>query len=143
MSGQSKNAGGKIQQVLDSSPIGTSQTATTSSWVDITNSSQTITPKSVNSKIRASILCTGSSAGTTADLGIRLVRDGTPVHTRTNVLRGTTTATQYGAVSAGHLDSPNTTNPVTYKWQFNNRYASGTAGILDTDRTIRLEEVEA
>lgn len=136
--------GGKVLQVVESSFTASTQTTTSSTYIDITGSSSSITPTSASSTIRASIWFTGSTAGVSGGtLGLRLIRTSTTVNTSTSTLRGISATTAYAQVSHSFTDSPATTSATTYKWAFANSPAGGTAGIHNVTATIRLEEIGA
>ena len=134
---------GSVIQVV-SAVFTTEVTITSSSFVD-SGLSASITPTSGSSKILVlttePIFLDNSSANSQALIGgSRLIRNGSPVfsdattRTREFIFRvGNTSQTlEYGQRNSYcFLDSPNTTNALTYKTQYFIR--SGTAAILQTN----------
>ena len=115
---------GKVLQVVTSS-TNTQQTTTSSSFVDATSLSVSITPSSTSNKIF--IICTtnGYSGNTSANSEYTILRGATNLATNFfNYVVGTDIA---GQISMVVLDSPNTTSSTTYKAQFRRSSASGTA----------------
>jgi hypothetical protein len=114
---------GSVLQVVSTTKIDTF-TTTSSSYVDVTGLSVSITPTSTTSKI----LITGLvNYGASADVGFfRLVRDSTAICvgtgtgsrlSSTSQMRNSTDSADATAASVNFLDSPNTTSTVTYKIQ--------------------------
>lgn len=95
-------------------------TTTSTSYVDVTGLSVTITPKSSTSKILVIVNVPGGRTGTGGDAFVRLMRDSTAIGNGTYGSFGTY-AGQYGLdtkmSSRNFIDSPATTSPVTYKVQ--------------------------
>jgi hypothetical protein len=112
--------GGKVLQVVQTVKQDMTSTSSTS-YVDISGMSVSITPSSVSSKIL--ILCTANTSTNNTDAQGKLLRDSTDI-----VGTGATNnATMYLRSSNGdtmspngiiYLDSPNTTSAVTYKLQW-------------------------
>tara|TARA_B100000287_G_scaffold223473_1_gene210878 strand:+ start:1007 stop:2530 length:1524 start_codon:yes stop_codon:yes gene_type:complete len=122
----SSGGGGKVVQVIQSTKTDTAS-VTGSTFGDV-GLSASITPSSATNKILVLVQANiGASAG--YDMKTRLMRGNTPIHiggADGNRPRVTTTITQtYGSTvnynadqaNINYLDSPNTTNPVTYKIQ--------------------------
>ena len=120
-------AGGKILQVLQTVKTDTF-TTTSTSFVDVTGLSVSITPATTSSKILILVHAYGGNAGTSsANALTTLVRDSTEVFigdAASNRIRSTTTigptrsATGYGySMHINYLDSPSTTSSTTYKLQ--------------------------
>lgn len=119
--------GGKILQVLQTVKTDTF-TTTSTSFVDVTGLSVSITPATTSSKILILVHAYGGNAGTSsANALTTLVRDSTEVFigdAASNRIRSTTTigptrsATGYGySMHINYLDSPSTTSSTTYKLQ--------------------------
>jgi len=111
---------GKVLQVVQTVKQDMTSTSSTS-YVDISGMSVSITPSSASSKIL--ILCTANTSTNNTDAQGKLLRDSTDI-----VGTGATNnATMYLRSSNGdtmspngiiYLDSPNTTSAVTYKLQW-------------------------
>ena len=136
VAGVPTGGGGGIIQVLQSFKNDVFSTSSTS-YVDLTGMSVSITPSSSSSKIL--IFSNGSvgGSGTNTVFFANLVRGSTNIAQPSNTTSNFhSTATQYDAnrytnVSWSHnyLDSPNTTSEVTYKWQV--KASSGTIFFLN------------
>jgi len=88
-------------------------------WVDVPVS-VTITPKNTNSKMYISLALNGGNI--TAGLGIdlQLLRNTTQISHRTNWNHradGSVSNNNNETHAATHLDTPNTTSPITYKFR--------------------------
>ena len=103
-------------------------------WVDVPVS-VTITPKNTNSKMYISLALNGGNI--TAGLGIdlQLLRNTTQISHRTNWNHrqdGNISNTNNETHVATHLDTPNTTSPITYKFRLTFRSTNqGTFTIND------------
>ena len=115
--------GGKILQVLSPTPLTAVQTLSTgTTWVDITNLSQAITPSATTSRI---LIMYSVFLSTAEDGQTRILRDATAVgvgdarDSRTRVSREGTNRIQYtgDAHDFSFIDSPSTTSAITYKIQ--------------------------
>ena len=117
----------QILQVLQTVKTDTF-TTTSTSFVDVTGLSVSITPATTSSKILILVHAYGGNAGTSsANALTTLVRDSTEVFigdAASNRIRSTTTigptrsATGYGySMHINYLDSPSTTSSTTYKLQ--------------------------
>ena len=116
-------SGGKVGQVVQTYKTDTFSTSS-SSFVDVTGVSVTITPSATNSKILILLTCVTSQSVTGWNMDVQLLRDATVVGSST----GATTDNLFtGALYAGnayvetlaanYLDSPSTTSSITYKLQ--------------------------
>jgi hypothetical protein len=117
---------GSVVQVVSTTKTDTFSTSSTS-FVDVTGMSVTITPSSTNSKIFVMFHLT-RGANIAALSTFRLMRDSTPVGNGTpasnragaivTTYTGTADVDAHAIPASGtFLDSPNTTSPVTYKIQ--------------------------
>jgi hypothetical protein len=114
---------GGIVQVVQTVKSDTFSTSSTS-WVDITGLSVTITPKTTSSKIMVEFHIGSHTSSTSASIKYKIVRDGTTdvgvgdsgngdqatVGVTIDTARGETASMKY-------LDSPATTSATTYKIQ--------------------------
>lgn len=135
---------GKVLQVIQTVKTDLFSTSSTS-FVDITGLSASITPKSTSSKILVDVAINSNitDAGWRADF--RLVRDSTPIGlgtAGTNRIKATFVQDSYNsgslsgrASSAKYLDSPSTTSATTYKLQ-----CSTTGGTLMINYTGNGED---
>lgn len=142
--GAAAGGGGKVLQVVHQTF--TTQTTTTSSTYADLGLTATITPSAATSKVLlfASIQGQKTSDG---NLGLKYFRGATEISMIGN-LYGTTGNSNYvnfGSVSISALDEPNTTSATTYKFQFNNEYASGTTTVNagGGDSSLTLMEIGA
>jgi hypothetical protein len=139
--------GGKIAQVV--STTFTNYTSTTSStYVDITGFSATITPTNASSKIYVSVVGNfqGSYTGdNSCQYELQLVRGSTSIYTvgRNNFWEeNTSTNKKYrSSVPLEYLDSPATTSATTYKMQMQQRFGGTVSCNEDGRSTITLMEV--
>lgn len=110
-----------------------------SSWVDVTGLSASITPSSTSSKILCIVNGNGGTNGSVS-AAARLVRDSTPIQVGDTAsgYESVSSASLYGGSSDGNngeaitisvLDSPSTTSSVTYKVQLRRLEASGTVKV--------------
>jgi len=114
----------RVLQVVSTAKTDTF-TTTSTSFVDVTGLSVTITPSSASSKIFVSVMLTGQGITGTASLQGRLMRDSTAI--AIGDAAGTRARVSVGNVDAGtnsnettpimFLDSPATTASTTYKIQ--------------------------
>ncbi len=122
---------GSVLQVVNATFSGTATTTTSTSFVDITNFTASITPTSSTSKILVifSIQCFIQSGSNSAP--VRLVRGSTTLETYEYWLY--TNSTQIMGVGCySYLDSPSTTSSTTYKLQGRSR-DGGTVSFMYTD----------
>ena len=112
-------AGGKILQVISSNKL-TVQSTTSTSYVDVTDMAATITPSASTSKVL--ILITMVIQKSDYTFFARLLRDSTeigsptPANSALSVYNSNNQNMNEGRTHV-YLDSPNTTNAVTYKLQ--------------------------
>jgi hypothetical protein len=137
---------GTVLQVVSTTKTDTF-TTTSTSFVDITGLSVSITPSSATSKILVFVSVNGSQQYTVNRTSLRLLRDsttvdaGTAVGSRQAAFGGFSTSDSTipsGTVSGNYLDSPATTSSITYKMQVNVTAGSGTAYIYRT-QSYRVE----
>jgi len=125
------SAGCVLQVVYASTTTRTIGTSTT--YVDVTGLTATITPKFSTSKILVLINCsygTGSSTGAESSLAINLVRGSTQVYALTQAwdLRAATASGESNMYFNGgftYQDSPATTSSTTYKCQVKQNSSGG------------------
>jgi hypothetical protein len=122
-------AGTVIQVVRNATAIGT-VTTTSTSYVDLTNATATITPRATSSRIL--VLWTSSASnlivtGANVQYFHRVLRDATEL-TQTSIAAesGAGGLQAKGAQAMSVLDSPSTTSAVTYKIQHRTSNASST-----------------
>ena len=144
--GSKLTGAGKVLQVVSTTKTDVTSTTSTS-FVDVTGLSVSITPSSTSSKILiiADVLMGASNIFSFA----RLVRDSTAIAVSTvpgtnrveasggfaTYAAGTTYTTKQ--VGINHLDTPSSTSALTYKIQFQNRKTGGgTAYINSTSRDL-------
>lgn len=142
-----KNATGTVLQTV-TTDIGGSPVTTTSSSLETSNKSATITPKSSSSKIMIQVHL-GDAANTNnhAGLGVALYRGSTKVADLTSrhaysVSGSNPSGLGIGGLSTVWFDSPATTNATTYTIYINNGGA-GTGALFrdNTDGCIVLQEI--
>jgi hypothetical protein len=140
--------GSVIQVVSVVLPANFSTTST--SFVDVTNFAATITPSSATSKILAIVNArvqnnSGSNINNRGSL--RLIRGTTQLSEQfIGAFLGGVSGTDlnnYHSVSAVHLDSPSTTNAVTYKVTAQSGDSQNTMQFLATGSTITIMEIAA
>ena len=116
---------GKILQVVSAAKTDTFSHNTTS-WVDITDMTVSITPAATSSKIYVSSSISTGQKGTAAYFWIQLVRDSTEIFigdaagSRNRVTESGGTGADTASMSLraiSYVDSPNTTSSTTYKIQ--------------------------
>jgi hypothetical protein len=118
----STGGGGKVLQVVQAVKTDTFSTSSTS-FVDITGMSVSITPSSSSSKVLVLVDIKFNSGGNTAQTV--LVRGSTQIYigdaagsrTRASAMDRTNETTSNGSGTIMFLDSPNTTSSTTYKIQ--------------------------
>ena len=114
--------GGKVLQVVSVTKDSTF-TTTSSSFVDVTGLTASITPSSASNKIAVFYNVSLSNTTSTAATLTRLLRDSTPISigaSGTGVQASGHVAVNnfnQGNVSISYLDSPSTTSATTYKVQ--------------------------
>jgi len=141
---------GNVLQVVTTEKTDTF-TTTSSSYVDVTGLSVSITPTSSSSKILVLFQINGSQQVGAGRAYLKLLRDSTVINagatagSRTRALGGFSsadTSIPSTPVSGNYLDSPATTSSTTYKIQIAMTAGSGTAYInrtvLDNDGADQL-----
>ena len=125
--------GGGIIQVKNAIKTDTQSAGGTSNFVDITGLSVSITPLSSSSKILICCNITAGHSATSNISGFRLMRDSTAIAVADSAgnrrqwtfgemtFRSNTNNTTH-SVGGTFLDSPSTSNAVTYKLQLYNKY---------------------
>ena len=130
---------GGILQVVSTTKTDTFATTSTTD-VDVTGLSATITPRSTSSKIL--VLVSAPFSTTTNQINsITLTRGGTPigggtiVGSRTSAFKSAylTSVNTGGMLSGEHLDSPSTTSSITYQVQAKTSAGTMTIGISGGD----------
>ena len=134
-------AGAVVQVVTNEAGI--SNTSSTS-FVNVVSAS--ITPSSASSKIYAFLSCPGYGGGEGQVKGnARLLRDTTQIqYLRTFWYREASGAFKGSSSSMVKLDSPNTTNTLTYTAQVRRESGSGNLHLTETDNgewVITLMEI--
>ena len=133
---------GSVLQVVNGAASGAT-TTTSTSYVDVTGASATITPSSASNKIL--VLVNGQySTYSVSYVGrgdFQVLRGGTTL--RSGLLFGwffspdmTNDGNTYGSISYNELDSPNSTSAVTYKVQFLMVAGSGQVGLTKVSVTL-------
>ena len=114
----------QVKHAILTAPM-TSTTAAT--WIDVTNLSISITPKSTSSKFHVSFNLNAMIIADNQRGGVRLVRDSTAIGVATSTGSRTAASVSFAGdgniyrqknMSGSALDSPSTTSAVTYKVQF-------------------------
>ena len=118
--------GGKVLQVVTTTKTDATST-TSSSFVDITGMSLSITPSSTSSKILILSDIGLSSDTTERSDQIRLLRDATTIVSSANLFRLTSTNSYMYNASLNYIDSPSSTSALTYKLQWLSEAGVGTA----------------
>ena len=141
-------APGHVIQVVQATSAATTQTTSTSTWVDVTPTA-TITPTFSSSKILVSHTAGGMITSSGVSGSLQLLRGSTVVVTRGR--QGYTSYTGWSSVpfSMEYLDSPNTTSSITYKFQIrinttgeirhNDTAGSGVTGLASS--IVILQEI--
>jgi hypothetical protein len=148
----SPKAGNVIQVVQG--VVSSQQTTTSSSYVDVTGLTATITPTSASSKIL--VLVTPNFYVSTDGNGypqyfVQLLRTSTAIFTKHNYMYADRAANSYFEMAGDgnmiYLDSPNTTSATTYKVQTKQGSGSGTVTLVyqmtSADSSITLMEIAA
>lgn len=100
----------------------TTQISTTTTFVDITGLTVTITPQSATNKILIVSANSLLASGTSAEGGIRFLRGSTTIF---DSVQGILDGNTGGSFSSMFLDSPASTSPIIYKAQFNRSTGTG------------------
>lgn len=140
---------GSVLQVVNAT-FGTYVTTASSTYAD-TGITASITPTSSTSKILVLVSCAGcGKSGANTALGLKLLRGASVLITIDNSAgyNQLTSQNDVGSVTSCYLDSPATTSSTTYKIQFANINATGTAFVNDylstiPTSTITLMEIAA
>jgi hypothetical protein len=135
--------GGKVLQVISTTKDDTFTTAS-STFVDITGLSVSITPASASNKILVLFNLSAAQDYNVSIAQARLMRDSTPISvgatagsrtsstsdplTTTNVIIGTT-------VSGSFLDNPATTSALTYKFQLQSHFGTSYVNRTEQDQS--------
>jgi hypothetical protein len=143
----SKFGAGSVLQVVSTTKTDTFSTSSTS-FVDVTGLSVSITPTSATSKIL--VIVSGNASGQTGLVAfrLRLMRDSTAIsigdtsgsRIRSSVDSINADNSAQATVAINFLDSPNTTSAVTYKIQMSANAANNVfinRSSSDTDSTER------
>lgn len=112
-SGSITGVPGAVVQVASTTQTAAFSTSSTS-YVDWTNASVTITPKSANNKVLVIYSASGSMGAAGPAWEIAAVRGSTVIR---EVGMASTGNGYTAVVSSSYLDSPNTTSATTYKLQ--------------------------
>jgi hypothetical protein len=120
----------KIVQIVYAS-TGTEASSSSATMAD-TNLTATITPTSASNKVLVlvdHVACGKSSQDTW--LRMRLMRGATDIHLiiASGGRNGSSARNNFGSVVLNYLDTPNTTSATTYKTQYSNPNASGSADV--------------
>ena len=139
---------GKVLQVVSANKTDAFSTTSTS-FVDVTGLSVSITPASSSNKIY--IVATVYMSSEDAPNQLTLVRNSTSIQSFQDYADYSTSGAYGSSMSCSYLDSPSTTSATTYKLQIksdsgnnakvNQRWDSGAADIGDS--TITVMEIEA
>jgi hypothetical protein len=133
---------GSVLQVLQNSSVGGSSTSSTS-YVDMTNGTVTITPSSASSNIL--VMASGNSfaslvGGVNVSGYVQLVRTSTSIQEqRFSAQSGSGGLQGYFPTSFCVLDSPATTSAVTYKLQ--QRVSTGSSTLTTSNYRIIVQEI--
>lgn len=123
--------GGLVQTVSASSASVTNLSS--SSYVDVTGATVTITPKSSSNKVKISFCFNISVTGTTAIVGLKILRNGSTIKVMDRALTGLNASQPLVDVTIFFMDSPATTSAVVYKLQ---AAALSSAGAINTNGGI-------
>jgi hypothetical protein len=131
--------GGKVLQYVTST--NTAQQSTTStSYVDATNLSVSITPSSTSNKILILFNGTLQNDGNTANSFLTILRGSTILATTNDYFILNSAGTRIiSGTGAHYIDSPNTTSSTTYKIQI--RVESGSTGTIFMNSRITVLEI--
>jgi hypothetical protein len=122
---------GSVLQVLEVSNT-TDQSTTSSSFIDLTNATLTVTPSSASSKILVQLFASVSSSTTNNNnMEFQFVRDATALFEpfgQRMLLTGSLIA---HTAAGAFVDSPNTTSATTYKVQVKRGAISDTITVMN------------
>jgi len=107
--------GGKVLQVVSSS-VSNSTAVASSSYVDVTGATATITPSATSSKILVLVDTTGYVSNYAYNCNHKLLRGSTDISISYTHINHLGNWSQQG-ININHLDSPSTTSATTYKVQ--------------------------
>jgi hypothetical protein len=134
------NRAGNVLQVVQTTTSNKTN-STSTSYVDVSGMSLSITPTSATSKILVIVTINAqvyvNASNQFRQINFRIVRDSTAVATFEGAQRTVASASSngylyvLGTVPINHLDSPSTTSAITYKIQ-----ASINSGLNDTNFNI-------
>jgi hypothetical protein len=145
---------GGILQVVSTTKTDTFSTSTTTTYVDVTGLSLTITPKASSSKIMILGSIFGATDSTLNFGRLRLMRDSTAIaignadsaRSQLTAGFGSTDTVVAETMSVLFLDSPATTSAVTYKFQVSSDRATSSSTFINRnsytpDNTIGVRAV--
>lgn len=153
--GTSYNSILQVKQTVQ--PARTTYSSVTS-WTDVNGMSVNITPMFANSKIMVDVMVHASVSGSTT-INFRVLRNGTAIglgntgNTGQAGFRMENSSTSWADVGVyKYLDSPGTSNPITYKLQvlpyydgrnvtINNSYSGGAGDDYTVISTITVTEI--
>ena len=137
--------GGKVLQVVGATSS-TEQSTTSTSYIDITNLTVSITPSATTSKVLIlytdTMLANRSNDVSSGNVFIQLLRDSTSVAIKQkgfyDAAGGNGSKSLYTGEALVHLDSPSSTSAITYKIQIKasssttvkSQYTDDTASII-------------
>jgi len=142
------SGGGKIGQVVQVVKTDTFSTTSTS-YVDITGLSLSITPSSTSSKVLINVSGVGGNDSSHTRVSLKLLEDSTNLVEHAVGLGGDS---QLAGFAINYLSSPNTTSSLTYKLQLRMDIAGGSGSTINRSfndsnvkgiTTITLTEVLA
>jgi hypothetical protein len=139
--------GGKVLQVVQSAIMASSNSSSSSTFVD-TGLSATITPSSATSKILILLSHSYQKDNTSSlpALAIKIFRNATNIFFNGAAGYGYSAGSsiyQIGQFATHYLDSPGLTSAITYKTQFANDNGSGTITLSNRMDSIILMEIGA
>ena len=135
--------GGKVLQVVTSSNTA-NQSTTSTSYVDATNLSVSITPSSASNKILILFTGTVQNNVSTDNTYVTLLRGSTNLAVTSDYFILNSAGTRIIAGSALHyIDSPNTTSSTTYKIQFKISTDNVSTATIFTNSRITVLEIAA
>jgi len=139
--------GGKIGQVVTSTPTSAVQTTTSTSFVDVTNVDVDITPSATSSKILIFVQLPYITPTATYYMAYDILRDTTSLgpHSTYQMCRlNEQTASSYiGLAQLQWIDSPSSTSQINYKVQFATQGNTATTGVEGTPQFITCMEILA
>ena len=134
---------GKIGQVVTVTKTN-EFTTTSTSFVQATGTSVSITPSSASSKIL--VLVSSSGGNTTSGAGTKftIYRDATNLGTSDGIIfLRAGGANDHGAISMSTLDSPSTTSSISYSIYMRVSTGTGYVGVGNIETSVTLMEVLA